>query len=63
VRIGTILSRLRVGASTYLELIRGLWRGRFWWLIPLALFFLPLAVMFIVMQLFPVVAPFVYTLF
>ena len=57
------LSRLRVVASTSAELLRGLWRGPYWWLIPMVLFLLPLGLVFMVLQAFPVVAPFVYTLF
>ncbi|MBI3844680.1 MAG: hypothetical protein HY292_08595 [Planctomycetes bacterium] len=59
----TIARRLSVGISTAFELVRALWRGPFWWLIPVVCLLLTSAVFFIVLQAVPVVAPFVYTLF
>ncbi len=55
--------KLRVGASTARELIVGLWRGPYWWLVPVMCVLLPAAIVFVVLQTVPVVAPFVYTLF
>jgi hypothetical protein len=50
------------GISTSKELLVGLWRGPFWWLVPVALLLLPAAVIFVFLQAAPLVAPFVYTL-
>ncbi len=49
--------------STLFELIRGLHRSGYWWLIPLIIIMLPLSLVFIFAQAVPIVAPFVYTLF
>ncbi|MEM7306087.1 MAG: DUF5989 family protein [Planctomycetota bacterium] len=46
-----------------MELMRGLWSGPFWWLVPLIVILLPAAIIFVVLQSVPVVAPFVYTVF
>jgi hypothetical protein len=58
-----IVRRMRVGVSTSVELIRALWRGPYWWLVPVVVVLLPAAAVFAVLQAAPVVAPFVYTLF
>jgi hypothetical protein len=55
--------RVRVGCSTALELMRTLWNGPYWWLVPVMCVLLPAAVVFILLQTVPIVAPFVYTLF
>lgn len=52
-----------MSVSTAFELVDGLWKGRFWWLIPLFIVLVPLAVVFVLLQTFPAVAPFVYTTF
>ena len=57
------LRRIRSGVSTARELIVGLWRGPYWWLVPVLLLLLPAAIVFVVLQAAPVVAPFVYTVF
>ena len=57
------VSRIGTGFSTVGELIRGLWRGPFWWLVPLVTMLLPAALLFIFLQTVPLVAPFVYTVF
>ena len=49
--------------STLFELVRGLHRSGYWWLIPLIIILLPLSLFFIFAQTVPIVAPFVYTLF
>jgi len=49
--------------TTLLELLVGLHRSGYWWLIPLIIILLPLSLFFIVAQTVPIVAPFVYTLF
>jgi hypothetical protein len=49
--------------STAIELIVALWRGPYWWLVPLLCILLPTAVVFIFLQAVPVVAPFVYSVF
>ena len=56
-------SRLRTGASTVAELLRGIWSGPYWWLVPVVLILLPAAIVLVVLQSMPLVAPFVYTLF
>ena len=58
-----IWSSLRVGASTSAELVRSLWRGPYWWLVPVIALLLPAALLFIFLQAVPLVAPFVYTVF
>ena len=55
--------KLRTGLSTTKELIKGLWDGPHWWLVPVVLVLLPAALVFVVIQGMPLVAPFVYTLF
>jgi len=55
--------KLRTGLSTSIELIKGLWDGPYWWLVPALLILLPTALVFVVIQGMPLVAPFVYTLF
>jgi hypothetical protein len=54
---------MKLGTSTASELIRGLWRGPYWWLVPVLLLLLPAAVLFVFLQAVPFVAPFVYTVF
>jgi len=54
---------LALGCQTSVELVRGLSRSRCWWLVPLLLFLLPLALFFVVVQAVPWVAPFVYVVF
>ena len=56
---GTRWSRL----ATVRELIRGLWEGPYWWLVPLVIILLPAAFVFMILQAVPLVAPFVYTVF
>lgn len=55
--------KIRSGVSTSGELLRALWRGPFWWLAPLIVLLLPAAIVFVVLQAAPIVAPFVYTVF
>ena len=49
--------------ATAKELIRGLWNGPYWWLVPLAILLLPTALVFIILEAVPLVAPFVYSVF
>ena len=58
-----LLLNIRVGFSTSVELLRSMWKGRYWWLVPVVLLLLPAAVLFVFLQAVPVVAPFVYTVF
>ncbi|HTE04650.1 MAG TPA: DUF5989 family protein [Planctomycetota bacterium] len=58
-----LVRRVRVGVSTSVELVRAMWNGPYWWLVPVMCVLLPAAIVFIVLQAVPVVAPFVYTLF
>jgi len=57
------LQKVRSGLATSRELIVGLWRGPYWWLVPILVLLLPAAIVFVVLQAAPVVAPFVYTVF
>ena len=56
-----IISKLRTGLSTTSELIKGIWNGPYWWLVPVAALLLPAAILFVFLQAVPWVAPFVYT--
>lgn len=58
-----ILTGIRTRVSTSLELIKAIWSGPFWWLVPVLCVLLPAAVVFVFLQAVPVVAPFVYTVF
>ncbi len=58
-----VYSSMKTGTGTAGELIRGLWQGPFWWLVPVVLLLLPAAVLFVFLQAVPFVAPFVYTVF
>ena len=58
-----VYSSMKLGTSTAAELIRGLWQGPFWWLVPVILLLLPAAILFVFLQAVPFVAPFVYTVF
>jgi len=49
--------------STAGELIVSWWQGPYWWLLPVLLLILPAAIIFVVLQAVPLVAPFVYTVF
>ena len=57
------LRSLRSGFATAFELVKGMWNGPFWWLVPVAALLLPAAALFVVLQAVPIVAPFVYTVF
>lgn len=56
-----ISTRTRLHTSA--ELVTALWSGPYWWLVPILLFLLPAAAVFIFLQSMPLVAPFVYTVF
>ena len=56
-----IVSSVRVGVSTAVELLRAMWNGPYWWLVPVVVLLLPAAILFIFLQAVPLVAPFVYT--
>jgi hypothetical protein len=55
--------RICTAFSTVAELMGGLWRGPYWWLVPLVLLILPSALILVFVQAYPVIAPFVYALF
>ena len=57
------LRNIREGSKTVLELIRSMWRGPYWWMVPVVLILLPSALVFVFLQAVPLVAPFVYTMF
>jgi hypothetical protein len=54
---------LAQGFSTAYELLLALWSGDNWWLVPVVVILLPAAVILVLLQTVPVVAPFVYTVF
>lgn len=56
-------ARLWTGLETARQLVVGVGRGRYWWLIPVLLFLLPLALVLVLLEAVPLVAPFVYTVF
>ena len=58
-----LILHIRVGISTSVELLRSMWAGPYWWLVPVVLLLLPAAVLFVFLQAVPMVAPFVYTVF
>lgn len=58
-----IFTAIKAGFGTSAELIKGLWRGPYWWLVPIAALLLPAAILFVFLQAVPLVAPFVYTVF
>jgi hypothetical protein len=58
-----LVKSIGVGLGTAGELIRSLWNGPSWWLVPVILLLLPTAVVFIFLEAVPLVAPFVYTMF
>ncbi len=57
------LRSLNLGLRTAGELVRALWRGPYWWLVPVVALLLPAALVFVFLQAVPLVAPFVYTVF
>ena len=58
-----LLTSTRTRVHTSLELVRALWAGPYWWLVPVVLLLLPTAILLIFLQAAPLVAPFVYTVF
>lgn len=61
--MASFTKRLRTGFGTAVELLKALWKGPYWWLVPVVVVLLPAALLFVLLQAVPVVAPFVYTLF
>ena len=55
------LQRLMSGVRTLRELIVAMWNGPYWWLVPVLLFLIPIALFFVFLHAAPYVAPFVYT--
>lgn len=58
-----IVRSLKTASLTSWELLRGLWGGPYWWLVPVVVLLLPAAALFVFLQAVPIVAPFVYTVF
>lgn len=52
-----------LGLSSVAALLRGLWNGPRWWLVPVILVLLPVALLLVFLQAVPLVAPFVYAVF
>jgi hypothetical protein len=61
--IASHFRRTRLAYAGARDLIVGIWRSPFWWLAPLVVVLLPLAVVFALVQAVPFVAPFVYAMF
>jgi hypothetical protein len=57
------VKRVLEGVRSRCATLRALWRGPFWWLVPVVCFFVPIATVLIALQAVPLVAPFVYLLF
>jgi hypothetical protein len=57
------LSSTRLALGTVGELVRGLWSGPRWWLVPVLLVLLPIAALLVFLKAVPLVAPFVYAVF
>jgi len=57
------LRSLGLRLATARDLLAGLWRGPRWWLVPVILVLLPLALLLIFFQAVPLVSPFVYAVF
>lgn len=53
----------RARFSTSVELLAALWKGPYWWLVPLVIVLLMMSILFVFLQAAPLVAPFVYTVF
>jgi hypothetical protein len=58
-----LFKSIRGATATAVELVRAQWSGPYWWLVPVLLVLLPTAVIFVLLQAAPLVAPFVYTVF
>lgn len=58
-----VLRSIGVGLATAWELVRAIWSGPYWWLVPVLVLLLPAAALFVFLQAVPLVAPFVYTVF
>ena len=58
-----LFRKLSRGGATSWELILNLWRGPYWWLVPVVLILIPAAALLVFLETVPVVAPFVYTMF
>lgn len=52
-----------MGLASVGALLRGLWNGPRWWLVPVVLILLPIAALLVFLQAVPLVAPFVYAVF
>jgi hypothetical protein len=58
---GRTFGSIASGFATAVELVKALWSGPYWWLVPVAALLLPAAILFVFLQAVPLVAPFVYT--
>ncbi len=58
-----VLTDLRTRCGTASELVRSIWNGPHWWLVPVLCVLLPASIVFVFLQAVPLVAPFVYTVF
>ncbi len=58
-----LFGRVTTGTKTFIELLRSVWRGPFWWAVPLIVLLLPLTIVFVILHAIPLVSPFVYTVF
>lgn len=58
-----LVRRTRTGARTLVDLLVSVWRGPNWWLVPVVLLLIPVALVLVFLQTVPLVAPFTYTVF
>jgi hypothetical protein len=58
-----LFARIKSGVTTVGELLGNLWRGPFWWTVPLIVLLIPAAIFFVLLQAVPMVSPFIYTIF
>ena len=56
------LNKLIWGVRTAGELVVSIWRGPHWWVVPVVLLLLPVAVILVVVETAPIVGFFVYTI-
>lgn len=56
------LRKLAWGARTAGELVVSIWRGPHWWVVPVVLMLLPVAVILVLVETVPIVGSFIYTI-
>ena len=56
------LTKLAWGVRTAGELVVSIWRGPHWWVVPVVLLLLPVAVILVLVETVPIVGSFIYTI-